>query len=331
MIPASLAGYDDSHRLPHEPGEETLWNESSLLYWVDLRQGLVGFHRFGYQPNRGLANYQCCVTTPDAVRYRRATRRLALRGDERRSDGYGFDDFLSVSYTPGASRWIARDGDCELDLRMSEYTPLIHMQKVCGPVKDELTRSEAADHYDVAGQIAGNVRVGDRTYPIDCLGFVDRSWGVRTWALSSHRWCSGTFGPDFTFAIVSAIGRSPHQIQAGYILKDGRADRVTGADITVFAAEDGVTHRGGRVTFETERHAVFDFHVDTLDCALLEADDWLAAEGLSSVSHDGRIGVCDLEWSNNPRNGATAPPLVLDAAVVNGLSRRTARRVPGAR
>jgi hypothetical protein len=307
--------------LPHDASNEPLWNESGLLHWVDLDNGLAGFHRFGYQPNRGQANYQVGVCTQEGLRFRRAEKSLPLRGDERRDGGYSLDERLHVAHSDGSSHWRFDDADCEIDLRLEEFLPRIRTIDAWG-FENQAVRQDAADHYEVAGTVRGRVRVANQEYRVSCLGYRDHSWGNRSWSFSSHRWFTGSFGADFSFSIATAIAPSVGYFQGGYVAKDGIVDPMTRADVLVYAEDDGITTRGGRIVCDTKHFGRFTFEVETLDCVLLEADHHIGCEALSKVVCDGRIGTCDLESSNNPRDGRAAPTLILGAAVENGLTRR---------
>ena len=311
---------------PHDPGPEPLWNESSLLYWVDLEQGLVGFHRYGYQPNRGRANYQVAVCSTDGARFRSCEKDLVLRGDERRSDGYAIGD-LAVSHTDGVSHWRFQDADCTLDLRFEEFLPRIRTTAAWG-FQNSAVQEDAANHYEVPGTVTGRVRLGRRDAVVACLGYRDHSWGNRSWSFTSHRWFTGAFGPDFNFSIATAIAPAVGYFQGGYVAKDGVIDPMIVADVLVYGEDDGITARGGCVVCETKHFGRFAIEVETLDCVLLEVDHHLGCEALSRVICDGRIGIGNLECSNNPRQGRASPSLVLGAATENGLSHRATRFAP---
>jgi len=316
--------YPDRDCRPHDPGPEPLWNESGLLHWVDLEQGIAGFHRFGVQPNRGQANYQFGLSTRDGLRFRRSFSTLPIDRCQRRADGYEFDDFLRVANAPGRSHWRARDPDCEVDLLLEEFLPRIRTIDAWG-FENESVRQDAANHYEVAGTLRGSVRIGDRSCEVDCLGYRDHSWGDRQWGFSNHRWFTGSFGPDFSFSIATAVTHVAGYFQGGYVAKDGVVDPMLRADVLVSLEDDGLTTRGGRVVCDTKSFGRFEFDVETLDCILLETDHHIGSEALSKVVCGGRVGTCDLEVSNNPRGGSAAPSLVLGAASQNGLSRRDAR------
>jgi len=266
------------------------------------------------------------VCTGDGLRFRRAERAIPLRGDERKPDGYGFDDFLRIANSDGISHWRAEDRDCEIDLRLEEFLPRIRTIDAWG-FENESVRQDAANHYEVAGVVRGRVRIGEAEHSVACLGYRDHSWGNRSWGFSNHRWFSGSFGPDFSFSIATAIAKSVGYFQGGYIAKDGVVDPMTRADVLVHLEDDGITSRGGRVICETKHFGRFEFEVETLDCVLLETDHHVGSEALSKVICDGRVGTCDLEISNNPRDGRAAPSVILGAASENGLSRRAAFRL----
>lgn len=320
--------YGEEHCRPHDPGPEPLWNESTLLHWVDLERGVGGFHRLGVQPNRGTTNYQVGVFTHDGLRFRRSSAGMPLRGDERREDGFSIDDLLRVGNSDGLSHWLVSDPDCEVDLQLEEFLPRIRTIAAWG-FENEAVREDAADHYEVAGRLRGRVCIGDEDFEIDCLGYRDHSWGNRSWGFSNHRWFCGSFGSDFSFSVATAVSAPVGYFQGGYVARDGVIDPMRWADVLVELEDDGITARGGRVAIETERFGRFDFEVEAMDCVLLESDHHIGCETLGRVRCGDRVGSCDLELSNNPRGGTEAPPVILGAPVAEGLSRRPSREGGG--
>src|SRR3546814_6398184 len=68
-----------------------------------------------------------------------------------------------------------------------------------------LSRSFAANHFEAAGEVKGEARIGGKRIAIDGLCYRDHSWGVRDWsaALLTHRWFTGTFGPALSFGLTT--------------------------------------------------------------------------------------------------------------------------------
>src|SRR3546814_13773429 len=91
-----------------------------------------------------------------------------------------------------------------------------------------LSRSFAANHFEAAGEVKGEARIGGKRIPIDGLCYRDHRWGVRDWsaALLTHRWFTGTFGPALSFGLTTwhaadgvmssfAIGRASGRERGG--------------------------------------------------------------------------------------------------------------------
>src|SRR3546814_17380364 len=68
-----------------------------------------------------------------------------------------------------------------------------------------LSRSFAANHFEAAGEVKGEARIGGKRIAIDGLCYRDPSWGVRAWsaALLTHRRFTGTFGPALSFGLTN--------------------------------------------------------------------------------------------------------------------------------
>lgn len=308
--------------LPHDPGPELNWNESSLLHWYDLTRGVAGFLRFGYQPRLGIANYQIGLCMSDGTRFRRSRKAIPLSGGERASEGYSIDACLHVANKEGRSRWKVLDPACELELEMAEYVPRIKTTAAWG-FENEVSRADAADHYEVAGFLNGTVRIGRERHQISCLGYRDHSWGPRSWAFANHRFFSGSFGPDFTYSIATVIAPRVGYFQGGYIAKDGIVAPTMRADVVVQIEDDGITCRGGTIVCDTRRLGRFRFEVEAIDCVLLETDHHISAEALSRVICGERVGTGNLEVSQNPRDGRSMPPVIIGAAVEDGITKRS--------
>ena len=320
-LPPSLVLPDES-RYPHEPDDDPMWNDSALMAWVDPKAKLAGFFRFGYQPVRGVANYQCGISSFDGLRFRNTFPEIKLAGNERQPFGYWLNGFLQVSFGKRENRWTGSNDDCKFDLCMKEYIPLIDYLAVTQSSDDAQTRRELSNHYDTAGRVVGSVELGGKTHNVDCLGYGDRSWGPRHWGMSTHRWFVGTFGDDFCFSMVTATAPPAMQVHAGYVLKDGKIDRVYQLDALVWNEVDGVTQRGGRLAVLTEGGQRYEISYAAHDCVLLEADEHLGADALCTIRCGDRVGMGILECSYNARGGREYPPVVIGAATENGISRR---------
>lgn len=87
-----------------------------------------------------------------------------------------------------------------------------------------------ASHFDQFGRVTGEVRLGDRVVPIDCLAMRDRSWGPRP----EHRpkksaYVTGIASPRDAFLAVTRHEGEREVIAYGFMIRDGEAaDLVSG-------------------------------------------------------------------------------------------------------
>jgi hypothetical protein len=312
-------------QFPHQPSTEEFWNESMLLYWYDDVAGAGGFHRIGYQPNRGAANYQCGVSTLDGQRFRRTAPRIDLGGTERREQGYRLDDFVEVCYGEAGTRWTAACEDFEMNLLCRDFLPRYDSAAIWR-VDNEITRNMSSAHYEVPGRVTGEVRVGARRYSVSCLAYRDHSWGVRKWSVvSAYRWFTGNLGPDFSWTYAPTMGPDGSAFTAGYVYDCGHIERIARGDLVVLQELDGLSARGAQATLETPSGRRYQIELSAMDGITMEIEGHLSCFALGTMRVGERVGVGVCEVYNNVRQGKVRPPFLLGAAMENGLSSR--RRV----
>src|SRR3546814_9052230 len=111
-------------------------------------------------------------------------------------------DWSSDVCSSDLPRWIGRDEGFEVDLNVRNIFPILD---VIHDDMGSLSRSFAANHFEAAGEVKGEVRIVGKRIAIDGLCYRDHSWGVRDWsaALLTHRWFTGTFGPALSFGLTT--------------------------------------------------------------------------------------------------------------------------------
>ena len=109
----------------------------------------------------------------------------------------------------------------------------------------------AKHHYETSGGVRGTAVLQGRTYEIDGMCHRDHSWGVRRWdsVLLSHRWVSGTIGPELSFGSMAWHAVDNSVVKIGYVVRDGELTLATGIDVVTHLELDGITHRGGEITW----------------------------------------------------------------------------------
>lgn len=307
----------------HDPGTDDLdWQESVFVHWYDREAGIGGVSRIGHEPNRpggGAAVLQCFVATAEGVRFRRNDYRLPLEGTT-----------SERGFRAGGSQWHVDSGRPQLvikepgvtvDLIMDDFYPLTDFF----PSSSSMAQDFAADHYETSGRICGIVRIDGRSYDVNGMCHRDHSWGLRkTMTLKSHRWISGTFGPDLSFGSILWHASDESLVRVGYVVRDGQIDRTTDVDALVHLEADGFTHRGGEVRWKLPTGEKLELRAELMDAVVAQLHDVYYIDAICDARRqsDGRIGMCDFEMSNNPRMGTAPVSTAISAALRDGLSKR---------
>src|SRR3546814_13086182 len=130
-----------------------------------------------------------------------------------------------------------------------------------------LSRSFAANHFEAAGEVKGEARIGGKRIAIDGLCYRDHSWGVRDWsaALLTHRWFTGTFGPALSFGLTTWHDADGIMSSFGFVVREGVVTYTQDIDVVVYMEADGITHRGGPITL-----TLSDGDVYRVDCRAVD-------------------------------------------------------------
>jgi hypothetical protein len=275
-----------------------------------------GVHRIGHEVSAGVTALWCGVVSRDGVRYRRS-QAISYRPEDRLPDGFAAGPTQRITFDPQPRLSVKEDG-CELDLVVTDFYPRTDFFPKDAAVSTEF----AAHHFETSGRVRGTAVLGGATYEIDGFGHRDHSWGPRRWdTLLSHRWVSGTFGPQLSFGSVVWHDVGGTLLQIGYLVRDGE---VTYADVDVIVhmEADALTHRGGEVTWRTADGEQLTLHPRAVDGVLSMHRGVACVDTLCEVEHEGLIGACDFEISTNPRAGGGRVVTVLRAAAEDGLTKR---------
>jgi hypothetical protein len=319
--------YDISDEGSHEPGtEDSEWQESVFAHWYDRAAGVGGVSRIGHEPNRpggGRAALQCFVATADGIRYRRNDFQLPL---EQAATERGFRAGGSQWHVDeGAPRLVIDEPGVYAELTMDNFYPLTDFF----PPSSSMAQDFAKDHYETSGRISGCVRIDGRSYDINGMYHRDHSWGVRkTMTLKSHRWISGTFGPDLSFGSILWHASDESLVKVGYLVRDGQIDYAVDVDAVTYLEPDGLTHRGGQVRWSMPNDEVFTLQADPMDAVVAHLHNVYYVDSICDVSLPGdnnRWGICDFEVSNNARLGTAPVGTAINAALDDGLTRRPRR------
>jgi hypothetical protein len=153
------------------PEPDAHWQESVVLCFQDIEQGLGGFIRIGHHPNLGTGNCTFGVVAP-GVGYNRSRIDVPMREGDRFANGFAIDGFLTATFDSATNRWTAEDRDCALDLHVENLHPHYDAWALSG-LTGGFREKFAAMHTEVAGRVRGTMRIGDRTWTVDGFGHRD--------------------------------------------------------------------------------------------------------------------------------------------------------------
>jgi hypothetical protein len=194
----------------------------------------------------------------------------------------------------------------------------------CGFYSDQgsLADDFAAHHFESSGRVVGTVELDGVAYPIDGLCHRDHSWGPRRWdTLLSHRWCSGTYGPQLSISTVCWHAVDGSLARAGCVVRDGEVTLATSADFITYQEVDGITHRGGEVWLDLDDGPIH-LTATTIDGVINEHRGVACFDALCRTEHDGARGFVDFESTNNAQHGTAPITLALSGNLVDGISQR---------
>ncbi|HVA07706.1 MAG TPA: hypothetical protein VNG12_13290 [Acidimicrobiales bacterium] len=300
----------------HTPGTHEWWQESVFLHWYDGDSGVGGVHRLGYEPNRGKAQLQCGVFAADGTRFRRDNDDLPR---ETPTTSRGFRSGGSAWHVDeGEPRLVVHEDGLELDLRMRNFYPLTSFFPSSGSMVEDF----AKNHYETSGTVSGTVTLDGHRYEIDGLCHRDHSWGTRLPStLLSHRWVSGTFGPSLSFGSIVWHSEDNAFVKTGYVVRDGEITLATDMEVVVWMEADGLTHRGGQITWYLESGEELSLEANLVDAYVCHKHHVYYVDGLCEVRLGDQVGYCDIEMSNNARHGDGEVIFALSANIDNGLTR----------
>jgi len=304
----------------HEIGSDPSWQESVVLTWWDHARGVGGFHRIGHEPGRGSATSWVGIATLEGLRFRQH-RNVPLRAGDHGTNVFRCSDAYEMRFE-GKAIWTIREDDCRMTLEAEDYTPRFDLFRGGGTVTDDF----APGHLEAAGPVRGRLRLGERSYEVDGLGYRDHSWGRRDWnSLLSHRWIAGTCGPELTFNAASWHGRDGTLRTFGIVVRNGEVTYAEGVDILVAMEIDATTHRGGvlKLTLPSAEEIVLE--PKPVDGFVTLHNGIACVDELCLFEYRGKQGFCDFEISTNPRGGSEPITALVGATMETGLSWRGKR------
>jgi len=315
--------YDPSHFIRQPPiiGPRK-WQDSAWLNWWDVTNKVGGIHRIGHEYN-GVDGPKCAawsnLITPTGI-YKHVVY-LPLREADKLPMGWGGgDDVCRVEFdASGDSVWTISDPSEGISavLRFHDFHESFNGFPNSGQTAEEI----APSHIDTAGSVIGEITMKGRTHKADGMGSRDHGWGYRDiGTMRSHRYVSGTFGPDFSF-VAWAIHNNRDTIEAfGWVNRQDVAIFPKDIDIVAYAEIDSCSVRGGRIVFTLPDDEI-------VDCEIIAE-----APGMMNFFHNmgnnntlgraicnGRVGAGQIETSMNYYEGHRPAGRMQRALSANGF------------
>jgi hypothetical protein len=319
----NLTWYNDTHNLRQQPTEVERWQDSAWLNWWDEKNKVGGVFRIGHEYNNPdcdgpMVAAWAGLITPAGI-YKRVVY-LPLREDDKLANGWGGgDDKLRVVVEDGVHRWIINDPEegVTATLDFADF----HRPFNGFPQLGDTSADIAPAHIDVHGSIKGTMNVKGQSFQADGMGVRDHGWGHRSLGMmTSHRYSSGTFGPDFGYT-TWAIHNLRGSVEIfGWIVRDNEIIFPKDIDIVAYTEIDSVSTRGGQVRFVLATDEILEFELTARAPGLMNYFHNMPNNNtVCSVSHNGRTGSGMLETSMNYQRGTQAPDKMQRGVVHNGF------------
>lgn len=320
------------HEFPHQPDGSINFNESVYTNAFDTASPVGGWMRLGNRVNEGYAELSVCLYLPDGRIACQFARPHIERNDRFEAGGLSYsvlDPMKSVSMTYSGDLVIVEDPDALRDPgtlfqsgpRLPGHVHWVHEAEspVHGgePVDDSVQTMYGRDfsygHFNQHGRARGEIRVGDRSWPIDGRGWRDHSWGPRYWqAIYFYRLFIANFPNGDGFMLLKITDQAGRVRREGVLLVEGKYEPVLDLDVSTdwTDKQDPCFVRIGVLT--ANRKARIDAEI--LKLAPLRnrrkaGDETLVsriAEGFTRFHWDGQQGRGMTEYIERIENGTLA-------------------------
>ncbi len=193
----------DNNELMHPVGDQPAWSESYYFNFVDPDTGIGMFTRMGFRPGSGWADALHVVYLGG----KRVAFTYGRRDIEQNLSAYDGDlnaGDLTIRCVEPFKQWrISYHGpaqdiaDAQVLLRRSKeraegwFTPaVLDMDLTFACTTDPHYAGQGEHgHFEQAGRVSGEIRLGDQQFNVAGFGVRDKSWGPRDWGAGSQ---SGT-------------------------------------------------------------------------------------------------------------------------------------------
>jgi hypothetical protein len=279
---------DANDELMHPVGDDPSWSESYYFNFVDHERGIGMVTRMAFRAHQGFADgLHIVFLGGQRVAFSYGRRDLGSENHELSVAGLSFD--LGEPF----QRWTIRhDGQAQdIDdaavlmtrrrhrpdgwFRPAELSMELEFEALAEPYDDPLGQQ---GHFEQAGRVTGQIRLGDESWPVDGLGVRDKSWGARPWSFPELTeaaeaeapspiviWCSANFGPDLALACcLTNLDREGLRPLGGWLQKDGNNLSIREARIESEYRPDSILHSGIALTATFADVSVHDLEAEVL-------------------------------------------------------------------
>lgn len=314
----------------HTPDGHPDWQESFVLVFRDRITNAVGFLRTGAYVNRGTSQVHWGMALPDGLRFRRNRARLPFDASDRTLRSARSGPYTSYSVEADHVRFQGHDPDAEADLRFYDFFPSQDWDAIGAEIPEHLRGGSG--HPESSGRVEGRIRLGDRVIEIaDGIGHRDHSFGPRQHNLfRTARWHAGTVGPALSYSLVTSAGSDGHLHKFGWIIRDGRREKIRDFHTVNMTLSDGYSTLGGWTVVLLDSGERLRIEAETIDGIVTSShavnggpgSSPAGIEAISIARWNGHEGVCDFNMIDNPHLGEQAIVGPLLANVDDGLSQR---------
>jgi hypothetical protein len=250
----------DADERRHEPGPESLWNESWYFDFAARDSSIGGYVRLGLYPNLDTAWYWACVVGSGRPLVAVVDHEVPLpraRSLEVRSSGLWADHNCETPpdhWSLGLEAFgvvLDEPSDAYGDRRGRRVAVGVDLEwEIVGEV---FRYPPGLDRYEVPCRVHGEVLVGDERVEVDAVGQRDHSWGVRDWWTQGWVWTAFQLddgsrwhavvpeGSPFSIGYVQVPGSEPEGVaQATVAATPGPHGMPVGVELTIGSTDFAV-------------------------------------------------------------------------------------------
>jgi hypothetical protein len=285
---------EDDNRNHPPTTDNPWWQESGLFTWGDPRRGFGGELRLGIHPNQQVANAYVWIVWDGATLYRRIIADQPLPSGDLLNGTIGGATFTTIKPLMVYDLEFTAP-DLELRLRWSNFR---------WPVSTKLNvggATLAAGHYDMMGEVQGEITVRGAAHRVGGAGFMDHSWGVRRAHLPASRSYFCVVDSSFYLAAMPVLGLGGERRMLGYVFADDKLGRIgTDSRLGYSLRDDWITVAGCDSYFYDEFDRAFHIIGRTIGTASSQpmGHGKLVHHAVAEFEIGGRLGRGILEQAH---------------------------------